>query len=523
MRMLREIVALVSKKQPEQLDPALRNIATAVGSLSADTLMSLIADRSGDGEEGPQLITAVVSRMSDRAIATFVSRNVIHDGGPTDRLAQAFQTLVRDDGERQRLLALAHDDVAASPLGDTEGFEHVWNDVARQLLTSYSDTSYVSDEYARELSGARARAVDVEGVSDDPPERVTAWLGSVATSALRTLDLSLVLDLLRIEQDDNKWAALMPPVVALVEDLMLVGDFEASAQVLDLLGREGAGQGSRPRRQAALTAIDMLVAGSMMRHVVSHLGAMDDGQFERVKTMCVSLGEVVVRPLAEVLSAEERGRTRERLTAILLAFGSVGRRTVERLKSSPNPAVRRTAIHLMREFGGTEALPDLTELLDDSEPRVQREAVRAILNIGTDRAYQVLEKALTSGTPHSRDAIMQSIALVRDERVTPLFGYILRHVDHRRLTPIYVRAIESLGALRDPEAVAPLREALYKGEWWAPKRTATLRSAAAAALARIGTSDARAALEEATTSGPRGVRVAARAQLAMFRASAANQ
>ena len=79
----------------------------------------------------------------------------------------------------------------------------------------------------------------------------------------------------------------------------------------------------------------------------------------------------------------------------------------------------------MRQFGGSESLPDLTELLDDTEPQVQREAVRAILNVGTDAAYRILEQALTGGTTRSRDAIMQSIGLVRDERATPLFVYIL--------------------------------------------------------------------------------------------------
>ena len=93
--------------------------------------------------------------------------------------------------------------------------------------------------------------------------------------------------------------------------------------------------------------------------------------------------------------------------------------------------MRRTAIYLLREFGGKDALPDLTDLLDDNEPQVQREAVRAILNIGTERAYQVLEQALASGTSQSRDAIMQSISVVRDEGATPLFAYIVRHVDHR--------------------------------------------------------------------------------------------
>ena len=225
------------------------------------------------------------------------------------------------------------------------------------------------------------------------------------------------------------------PVVSLLEDLLLVGDFEAANALSDVLVREvAARRASNARRQHATTAIDMLVAGSMMRHVTTHLATIDEAQFERVKAMCVSLGEVLVRPLAETLSAEERPRPRERLTTILLAFGAVGRRTVERLKTSPNAAVRRTAIHLMREFGGSEALPDLTELLDDNEQGVQREAVRAILNIGTDAAYRILEQALTSGTVRSREAIMQSLGLVRDERVTPLFAYILQHIDHRGAT-----------------------------------------------------------------------------------------
>ena len=517
MRMLRGIVEVVSKKEPDQLEPVLKNMAAAVGHCSPEMLLGLMGHQGDD--EGPQLIQAVVSRMTDSTISRFVSRHIISGDTSTDRLAQAFQTLVRDDGAQQRLLALARDDVAASPLGSTAGFESVWNNIAEKLLTSYSDEPFVSDAYGKELSGARTKAIDVEGVSDDPPERIGAWLGTIATTALRALDLTLMLDLLRIEQNEERWRELMKPLVGLIEDLLLVGDFDAAAELIGVLVGEGGGDGSTARRQIALTAIDILIAGSMMRHVTTHLATVDEAQFARVKAMAVSLGEVLVRPLAEALSVEERPRTRERLTSILLAFGSVGRRTIERLKSSQNPAVRRTAIHLMRQFGGSEALPDLTELLDDNEPQVQREAVRAILNVGTDAAYRILEQALAGGTLQSRDAIMQSIGLVRDERATPLFAYILGHVDHRgALAHVYLRAIESLGALRDPAGIVPLRDALYKGEWWAPRRTRALRSAAASALARIGTPEALAVLDEAVARGSRGVRSTARAQLSNARA-----
>jgi hypothetical protein len=305
----------------------------------------------------------------------------------------------------------------------------------------------------------------------------------------------------------------MEPVVRNLEDLLLVGDFDSAIELIAVIAAATSSESSKERRQHAMIAIDMLVAGTMMRHVVTHLASIDDASFERVKAMCVSLGEVIVRPLAEALSVEERGRTRERLTAVLLAFGAVGRRAIERLKTSPNAAVRRTAIYLMRQFGGSDALPDLTALLNDSESLVQREAVRAILNIGSEKAYRVLEEALATGTERSRDAIMQSISILRDERATPLFAYILRHVDHRRLTSIYLRAIESLGVLRDPDGIEPLAEALRRGEWWAPRRTAALRAASATALARIGTPEAFTALEVAA-AGSRRVRAVARPFLA---------
>ena len=131
----------------------------------------------------------------------------------------------------------------------------------------------------------------------------------------------------------------MRPVVALLEDLLLVGDFDAA-------DRAGRGAGPRGRRRRDRSTARRQHAHHRDRPArrrpddAAHrrpLATIDDAQFERVKAMCVSLGEVLVRPLAEALSAEERPRTRERLTAILIAFGAVGRREVERLKSSPEP------------------------------------------------------------------------------------------------------------------------------------------------------------------------------------------
>jgi HEAT repeat protein len=368
----------------------------------------------------------------------------------------------------------------------------------------------VSESYARKLSVARTHALEVERVSDDPPERIGSWVTSVGAAEVRALDLQLLLDLLTIEVDPGRWKGMTAPVVNHIEDLLLVGDFGGAIQLTALLTHEASGDGDR--KAAATGALAQLAEGVMMTHVVTHLRSVDDTAAEQLQKMCYLVGPSIVKGLAEALANEKRAVARQRFTQILLGFGAAGKNAVEQLRASANPAVRRTAIYLLREFGGSEALPDLTTLLDDREPHVQREAVRAILSIGSEEAYAELQKALATGTNQTREALTTALVAMRSERAIPLFEYIVRKIDRTGpLRSVYMRAVESLGALKAEHTVDVLKEALYSGEWWAPFRTAELRRAVAAALQQIGTPEAQRVLEDAAQSGPRGVRAAIRA------------
>jgi hypothetical protein len=210
---------------------------------------------------------------------------------------------------------------------------------------------------------------------------------------------------------------------------------------------------------------------------------------------------------------EENSRAIRRLRDLLFGFGAAGRETVERLKRSSNPAVRRTAIDMLRMFGGQDALADLATMLEDRDPQVQRDAITAIAQLGNNEAFAVLQRALLAGTDSSKTIPQQLISL-REERAVPLLCYVLNHSTPRgRLVEMHAQIIEALGALgAHPESTETLRTTLYRGEWWAPIRTRVLRQAAAAALRRIGSPEARAVLDEARRRGSRGVRNAARAQ-----------
>src|SRR5260221_1231496 len=72
MRMLRGIVDVVSKSDPERLEPVLRNMASAIGQVSPEGMLGLLHEQHD--AEGPRLVQAAVSRTSHYQIARLLSR-----------------------------------------------------------------------------------------------------------------------------------------------------------------------------------------------------------------------------------------------------------------------------------------------------------------------------------------------------------------------------------------------------------------------------------------------------------------
>ena len=512
LTLLRGLTEWLARNEPGRLEPMFGQMGRAAGSLSADAMLKLLDQRSKpDAMVGSiNIAGAVVDRMSDESVSHFVAQSVINERGASERLAHAFQALVPDVERQRQLLGLAEKEVSASEAGN-EGFAELWERV-ETMLTSYSDESFVSEQYARELSGARTRAVDVEKTSDDPPERIATWLATVADSSLRQLDHELLIDLLAIEAEPLRWRDVAETVAAHAEDLVRVGYFEQAWELADAIVAQGEREATR--RPHAARALERFGRGTIMKHVSTHLRGTDDASYERFKRLCHAIGPSVIPALAEVLSSEQDARSRRRLREILLGFGAKGRESVRQLMNAPNWEVRRTAAYLLREFGGTEGLKELTPLLTDNEPLVQREAVQGLVMNGSDEASRILLQAITSTSGRSRETLLNELTSMRDERAAPLFCYLVRHMDRRKEQQLYLSSVDALGTFGGPDAVEALKLALYQADFWSPLQTRKLRAAAARALAKIGTPAALDVLREASAKGARGVRSAARAQLA---------
>jgi len=358
---------------------------------------------------------------------------------------------------------------------------------------------------------SRGRAVDVEKTSDDPPERVAGWVGTVSDAAIRDLDLQLLTDLLVVETDPGRWRDVAEAVVMHIDDLSRVGQLDPAWRLAELVATEWSRRDSVKAAEAA-PAVERLARGALFRQSAKELRRVSDEDFVQFARVSHMIGPVAIPPLAEALAAEQDPKARRRIREVLVAYGSRGRQAIQELLNASNWEVRRTAAYLLTEFGGAENTAALEPLLNDTEPRVQREALRAVILSGEERSFELVLRALGPQSA-ARASLAAELITMKEERAAPLLGYLLSRMDRQALRPLFLAAIDTLGTYGGTEAVDALKVALYEGQVWSPFKTRAQRTAAADALRRIGTEPARAVLREAAASGPRGVRAAARAQL----------
>jgi hypothetical protein len=379
-----------------------------------------------------------------------------------------------------------------------------------KLLMSYSDADYVPAEYDRELNTARVMAVEIEHITDDPPDRIAAWLSTVNDTDLRALDQQMLVDLLRLEDRPEAWASVLDLALSRLEQLVLVGDVRLAHEIATAIGGVASDSAS-PFAGEARQGLSRATEGPLVGHLMLCMRQMTDVDVPVLQSLCQTVGPGLVAPLVKAIGIEESRLAVRRAKDVLISFGAAALEPAKTLRDSPNPAVRRAAIEVMQAVGGENALGDLQTLLADADPHVQREALRAIIKIGTPDAFGMLEDALKAGDEGMREAIMHTIGSFNDERAAPLLVYVLEHSSHTGAgEAAYVSALEALGRSgADPRGIAALRDVLYRGEWWAPFRTARLRAAAARALHGTASTAGDAVLQEAGIAGPRGVRKAA--------------
>jgi HEAT repeat protein len=512
--LLQALAQFVATSTPGQADSVMAALAEAAAQLPIETLAPIVeTQKEASRSDRARFVQQLLRRISDSSVANLIAGEVRGGRGASPQLAGAFCGLAPNADRRSAILALVRNTMGQADADADPAMAKAWRQ-SEELLRSYSEEKFVSGAYNAELGRLSNRAVDLDRDHTDPPEQIAAWCDTVDDSNVRLMDAALLADLMSLQQDVAQWRDLAGLVLHRVNALLVVGDFPAAALLVEALRSQSDHHDNLAVRDAAKSSLHSTMTPSTMRHVASHLDTADPSVVHAASRFCLALGTSAVGALAEVLSREERSRPRKYLCDILVSFGAQGRQAVEHLRQSPNAAVRRTAVLLLREFGGKEALPLLESLLDDTEPHVQREATRAIAMLGGDAAYAILVRTLVQGTERTRSSVLGGLWTLSDEDAEQVLSHVVLETPYRGATwPVHMRVVERLGSVGGRVAVDALAAIVKRRQFWSPFKMAALHRLAVGALVRIGTSEALEVLETIASDGPSWARAAARARL----------
>ncbi len=106
-----------------------------------------------------------------------------------------------------------------------------------ELLLAYNEKPFVSAQYKAGLDQIGVRA---DAMAADIPEELVALIETLGQDNVRRLSVTLLVDLLKLEQNAERAPELARDVAALGEDLLLAGDYRVGPDRDACTGRAGA-------------------------------------------------------------------------------------------------------------------------------------------------------------------------------------------------------------------------------------------------------------------------------------------
>jgi hypothetical protein len=513
------LVGIVDVLSPERKQEVMQNIAAATANLNPHVVMQMLggggigagaiagdglADIAGQGA----VVAGLIDAMDDSRVAQLLATTLAIEGQASQRLATVFNTIASDDERKSRVLALTRQMLSETDFGRQNAFQSLWSSMEELLLT-YNERPFVSQSYRAGLDGIGTRAEQMAG---DVPADLVELIDTLGQDNVRRLSATLLTDLLKLERDPARAPELARDVAALVEDLLLAGDYESAQAVVTALQAQAA-DAAAVTGQASRVSLDGLVSTVAFHDTGGLLGDMSEDEAARFADICARIGPGSTDALKTHLEDEALTPARARATAIIRRYGTKAATRLTSLVGSKSWTAQRNVADLLGEIAAPECVPLLQPLLRGGDARVTTAAVRALSQINDPAAARAVHTVLRAATGEQRRAVVDALVAERDARVVPVLVRILDEsdpfgTDH----PIVLDTLDALGKVGpSDQAVGTLAALMRKKKLFAGKKVRAVREKSLEALRAIKTPGAARALDEAAKNGDRMLRRLARA------------
>jgi hypothetical protein len=501
---LRELraAAQLTWTQPEQFHDVFRR-AAAVGEFLTEGLMAGLLERVGtpDAMVGTlDVVRALVERMPDATVSTFLSKAMGEAGTASARLAEMFRSLVPNPDRRRLIVSEAQDVTLGRDVVEQ------WAEFERDL-EAHVDRRFISDQYGHELHEVQDRGVDAALAADDPPERLAAWVASISDEAVRDLDLRLLGDLVRSETDAGRLRKVLEILQAHVLEAAAAGEWGDVARTLDAVQSAGTPSADRTRHVLAMETLQKLGASPAAESALAALPDAAPAGADVLVAVLAAIGAPLMPAVARRWAAERQVPIRSRLERAVAAAGKPGRDGLRRLLASDaEPGeVRVAAIRLLELTPGAEHLPALEAALSDAHEGVRVEAFRALSSSGADRAAEILARGIARADATAQMSLLARLTAHGGGRSLPVLLRLVPKIDPQTAPlPVCLSLIEVIERLGGADAETLLSGLAGRTHWRTPLRTWRVRSAARAAVRVVrrggGTSAGRGTVPPAADS-----------------------
>jgi hypothetical protein len=479
---LRELraAAQLTWTQPEQFNEVFRR-AAAVGEFLTEGLMAGLLDRRGTPEATVgtlDVVRALVERMPDAAVSTFLSKAMGEAGALPARLAEMFRSMVPSPDRRRLIVSEAQDVTLGGNVVEQ------WAELERNLEAQV-DRRFISDQYGDELHEVRDRGAGAALETDDPPERLAAWVASISDEAVKELDLRLLGDLVRSETDPARLRKVLDILHLHVLEAADAGEWDGVARTLDAIQIAGTQVADRTLRVLAAEALQKLGTSSAAESALAALPDASPASVDVLVAVLAAIGAPLMPAVARRWAAERQPPVRVRFERAVAAAGKAGRDGLRRLLASDAEAgeARVAAIRLLELTPGTEHLAALEAALSDAHEGVRAEAFRALSCSSAERAAEILARGIARADAAAQMSLVSRLTAHGGERSLAVLQRLIPQIDPRTAPlPVCLSLIEVLERAGGPEAETLLSGLAERTQWRTPLRTWRVRSAANAAL-----------------------------------------
>jgi hypothetical protein len=495
----RHLSSIVSVMSPERMPEVMGNLAAAATQLDPHVVMQLMQSED-DPAGGVAVVTGIANAFDDTKVAQLLATALALDGTATDRLATIFNTIAPDEDRKKRVLTLTRTLLSETDFGRSGQFQVLWAST-EELLVSYNDKPFMSDKYRAELDGVGGRAERMAVV--DLPGELPEWMDSLGQASVRSLSVTMLIDLFTLEVDDARASDIATDMEALTEDLLMSGAYDDALTVTKALHSRAISVNGIGRDGCRL-ALDRLGESMAMRETAALIGDVDEDGWTAISAVIGTIGVASVEALRAVVAVEHDTLATTRAGNAIVGFGKRSVPRLAPLTSDSRWFVQRRGAKLLGRIGSADAVPLLQPMLRLNDPRLVREAVSALGLIHDPAAARAVHTVLRAATGVVRKAVIEALVGERDPRVVPMLVQILEESEPLgRDHDVVLETIDGLGTVGTDAAVPILVKMAQRRRFFGGKKLRALKERSIDALVRVHTAKADAAITDASQTGDR--------------------